>query len=298
MEHKEDKIVSNSKIVYHRVTQDKKGIFARDLLLPILVWAGMIFTFTNLKDLPFEFSDKDAVVFRFLAKVVVTVLFPLALIYAFYRDKSDFGIYFPRFKDSLKLTVRAYSVAGPACMAFLVIAALGWKFDDWEGAAVLGGAFLAALYFIPRVTGALPSRMAVETPNRNIWIVVLLSFATLIVAYFGYGKISVFPKLLYYVFIVGLGEELFFRGYIQSAANRFFGKSFRIGNVHFGWGLIFAAALFGLAHALMTQPPAWPWAVWTIIMGLILGFVREKDGSILAAVMLHALLDAPLAFMG
>ncbi|WP_430968278.1 CPBP family intramembrane glutamic endopeptidase [Spongiimicrobium sp. 2-473A-2-J] len=29
-----------------------------------------------------------------------------------------------------------------------------------------------------------------------------------------------------------------------------------------------------------------------------LGYIREKDGSILAAVLLHAMLDMPLVFMG
>lgn len=62
-------------------------------------------------------------------------------------------------------------------------------------------------------------------------------------------------------------------------------------------GLFISSLLFGLTHALVTVPPTWPWALFTLIFGLTLGFIREKDGSILAAALLHAMLDMPLAFM-
>lgn len=81
---------------------------------------------------------------------------------------------------------------------------------------------------------------------------------TLVVAYFTYAYIPVISKILYYIFIVGLGEELLFRGYLQSSFNSYFGKSFHIGNVMFGWGLFLAAILFGAMHALVVAPPLWP----------------------------------------
>lgn len=70
-----------------------------------------------------------------------------------------------------------------------------------------------------------------------------------------------------------------------------------IGDVKFGWGVFLAALLFGLIHALVNMPPTWPWALFTLIMGLTLGFIREKDGSILAPAILHLMLDFPLVFM-
>ena len=111
-----------------------------------------------------------------------------------------------------------------------------------------------------------------------------------------YVQVSVVSKILYYIFIVGLGEELLFRGYLQSSFNRYFGKSFNIGSVKFGWGLFLSALLFGAMHALVVVPPLWPWALFTFIIGLTLGFIREKDGSILSAVLLHAMFDMPLVF--
>lgn len=143
----------------------------------------------------------------------------------------------------------------------------------------------------------MPTRTSIMLPNKSIYIFVFLSMLTILIAFFTYEYVPIISKILYYLFIVGLGEELLFRGYFQSSFNRFFGKSFKIANVKFGWGLVLSAALFGLMHALVVAPPIWPWSLFTFMIGLTLGFIREKDGSILAAVLLHAMLDMPLIFM-
>ncbi len=280
---------------YHSV--QRKSI-AKDLVLPILIWAGIILVILNVKNLPFEFSNSQKVGFGYFVKCLLMVLLPLGLIHLFYKQKSDFGIYFPPFRNSFQLSIRAMSIAGPACMTFLLIGLLGWSFRDWPGTLTLSLAFLIVFYFVPKVTRGLPTRESIQTSNNTIIVFVIFSLLTCLVAYLTYEAIPVLSKILYYVFIVGLGEELLFRGYLQSAFNRYFGKPFKIGDVSFGWGLILAALLFGLIHALVVIPPAWPWALFTFFMGLTLGFIREKDGSILAAVLLHALLDMPLVFFG
>lgn len=270
---------------------------AKDLILPILVWVGLILVFLNVKHLPFEFSDKGNIVLRQFAKVLMTILLPLAIIRFLYKDRRSFGTSFPNYSSSFQLSLKAFSRLGPACMAFLLIAIPGWSFGDWPGAITLSVAFLIASYFVPSVTQNLVTKASQATSNKRISPFVFLSLFTLIVTYLTIDHNRIISNIFYYVFIVGFGEEVFFRGYIQSSLNRYFGKSFIIGNVTFGWGLIVAAALFGLSHALVTVPPTWPWAVWTFIMGLSLGFIREKDGSILAAVLLHAMIDFPLVFI-
>jgi membrane protease YdiL (CAAX protease family) len=226
----------------------------------------------------------------------MTIAFPLAIMCLLYKDKSNFGIYFPKFSNSFKLSIRAYMVGGPAGMTFLLIALIGWGFQDWLGSLTLSIAYLAVFYFVPKVTHKLPTRNSIQTPNKGILLFSILSIATIIIAYFTYEQIPVISKILYYIFIVGLGEELLFRGYLQSAFNNYFGKSFAIGNVKFGWGLLLSALLFGVMHSLVVTPPLWPWALFTTMIGLTLGFIREKDGSILSAILLHALLDLPLVF--
>ena len=275
----------------------KKRMIGKDLVIPILLWGGIIFVFLNVKSIPYDFTAQQNIVIRYFVKVVMTIIVPLSFIYLLYKNKSDFGIYFPKFSDSFKLSIRAYAIGGPAGITFLLIGLLGWKYTDWLGSITLSIVYLVVFYFIPKVTNKLPSRDSVISPNNGIFIFTIFSLLTCVLAYFTYEYIPIISKILYFIFIVGLGEELLFRGYLQSSFNRYFGKSFNIGNVKFGWGLFLAAFLFGLMHALVSVPPTWPWALITFILGLTLGFIREKDGSILGAVLLHAMFDMPLVFM-
>lgn len=269
----------------------------KDILFPILAWGVIIIVFLNVKNIPYDFSEKNHVVLRYAAKVVMTILFPLMLIYLFYRDKRNFGIYFPKLKDSFQLSLRAYAICGPAGITFLLIGILGWQFDSWLGSITLSIVYLIALYFVLRLIQKLPTREPISNPNNTLWVFILLSVATMVIAFLSYNSFPIISKIPYYIFIVGLGEELLFRGYIQSSFNNYFGKPFTIANVSFGWGLILAALLFGLIHALVSVPPNWPWMLFTFVLGLTLGFLREKDGSILSAVLLHAMIDMPLAFI-
>ncbi len=77
----------------------------------------------------------------------MTIMLPLALIYILHKKRSDFGIYFPRFSDSLKLSLRAYGIAGPAGITFLLIGILGWGFQDWLGSITLSIVYLVVFYF-------------------------------------------------------------------------------------------------------------------------------------------------------
>jgi len=277
-------------------TINLKRPIGKNLIFPILVWAVIIVVFLNVKNIPYDFTEKDKVPLRYFVKFIMTILLPLVLVHLLFKDKSDFGIYFPKFSDSFKLSIRAYAIGGPAGMTFLLIGILGWGFQDWLGSLTLSIVYLLVFYFIPKVTRKLPTRDNIITPNNGITAFSILSILTVISAYFTYEYVPVISKILYYIFIVGLGEKLLFRGYLQSSFNRYFGKSFNIGKVKFGWGLFLSALLFGLMHALVVVPPLWPWALFTFVLGLTLGFIREKDGSILSAVLLHAMFDVPLVF--
>jgi membrane protease YdiL (CAAX protease family) len=266
------------------------------LIFPILVWAMIIIIFLNVKNIPFDFTAKDNIVLRYVMKFIMTIILPLLLIHLLFKNKSDFGIYFPKFSDSFKLSIRAYAIGGPAGITFLLIGIIGWGFQDWLGSLTLSIVYLVVFYLIPKVTNKLPTRNNSITPNKSINVFAILSVSTIIFAYFTYNYIPVISKILYYIFIVGFGEELLFRGYLQSSFNRYFGKSFNIKGVKFGWGLFLSALLFGAMHALVVVPTLWPWALFTFVIGLTLGFIREKDGSILSAVLLHAMFDMPLVF--
>jgi membrane protease YdiL (CAAX protease family) len=97
----------------------------------------------------------------------------------------------------------------------------------------------------------------------------------------------------------GFGEEIFFRGYMQSRVNTSFGRPFRLLGVDFGIGLLISSFLFGLMHALNTVDYfegrfefAWPFGVAAFFAGLFLGLLRERTRSVLAGGVAHGFTDA------
>jgi membrane protease YdiL (CAAX protease family) len=96
----------------------------------------------------------------------------------------------------------------------------------------------------------------------------------------------------------GFGEEIFFRGYVQSRINQAFGRPLRILGVDCGVGLIVSSLLFGLIHVLNGVDYFadrfeydWWFGVMNFFAGLFFGLLRDKTGSIVAGGVAHGLLD-------
>ncbi len=99
------------------------------------------------------------------------------------------------------------------------------------------------------------------------------------------------------VLFCGVGEEVFFRGFLQGRLNRSLGRPFRVMGVRFGWGLIIASLIFGLGHGIMYFNPFvsslaefdihLTAAAVTAAEGLILGLVYERAGNVFPAAALH-----------
>lgn len=93
-----------------------------------------------------------------------------------------------------------------------------------------------------------------------------------------------------------LGEELFFRGYMQTRLNEVLARRWSVRGVRFGAGLIFTAIIFGLLHAFNTVDYfggryafAWGWACSTMMTGLLFGLLREATGSVAPGILAHFL---------
>lgn len=99
--------------------------------------------------------------------------------------------------------------------------------------------------------------------------------------------------LLEQVLVVGLSEEFFFRGYLQSQLNRQFGRPWRFLGAPFGWGLVLAAVLFGLCH-LVTGPPT---QLKVIFFGLFAGWLRERTETIYVPAVYHGVSNCLYFFM-
>ena len=75
-------------------------------------------------------------------------------------------------------------------------------------------------------------------------------------------------------------EELFFRGFLWGALVR---------RTRLIWTLTSTAFLFGLAHVVTGGPLGLERLLPSLLMGLILGFVRVRSGSVLPCILLHAI---------
>jgi len=108
----------------------------------------------------------------------------------------------------------------------------------------------------------------------------------------GFG--AVISTVVFQFFLSGLGEEIVYRGYVQSRLNRAFGRPLEVGLIRFSAGLFITALLFGLSHSLSGFNPFVGsfrfdlfYGLFTGIWALLYGLLREKTGSILGAGILH-----------
>lgn len=96
----------------------------------------------------------------------------------------------------------------------------------------------------------------------------------------------------------GFGEEMFFRGYIQSRINETFERPYHVLGLDFGPGLLVSSLLFGLLHALNTVDYfhgnyqfAWWYGLQSCFVGLFYGCLREKTESVVAGGVTHGLVN-------
>lgn len=258
-----------------------------------------VFALTLLLVVAVGISPAGAWVRRFthrsFLEYAVMIAVPLLLLLVSRRDLASYGISLRNLRYHLKVTITAFI---PVAMADVVL-----RFVDYTalgGALILTATWIAVLV----VLGLLLRRM--PGPGANTALVTLPLIALVV----GHGQqatpVNAFSALLFYLFFLGLGEELLFRGYIQSRLNIAFGRPFKLFGVPWGWGAVIASALFGLMHVLNLagmisqswQLTPW-WGLWTFSFGLVMAFVREKTGSIVAPTLLHGLPQGiAYAFMG
>jgi membrane protease YdiL (CAAX protease family) len=85
--------------------------------------------------------------------------------------------------------------------------------------------------------------------------------------------------------VIALPEELFYRGFLQTAWAGAKGRTFRVLGAELGPGFLQTQALFALGHLVVFQP----WRLATFFPGLLFGWLRARTGSLAAPVLFHAL---------
>ena len=189
------------------------------------------------------------------------------------------------FTYDLKVTAR--------CLIPMIIISTGAHLLEWrrqEGAVILAAIEIAMLFVIAWM---LKWRFTTNDPGT----ILLLPVGFLLFVMNG-QQVSDF---VYSSILASTGEEIFYRGYIQSRLNEGFGRPHNFFGIKWGWGVIITSFLFGFMHFMAFSNPLrgyffpWSWwwwyGFWTFFAGLIFGVVREKTGSIVAPALLHGIMN-------
>jgi membrane protease YdiL (CAAX protease family) len=219
---------------------------------------------------------------------ILSTAMPILLALAQRRSLTEYGIDFHNLKHHLDIMLVCFL---PVALTSLLCMKVDPK--SWNGALILAiaqGALLLVLAWLLR-----------NRPTAVIAGFLGVGFLSLIVQSQAGGSNAWKALTLFvnYAVFVGFGEEILFRGYIQSRLNEVFGRPFSFYGVSFGWGVLITNLLFGLMHVGIVrwilginQEVTLAWGVWTIFSGMVFSFVREKTGSILAPALLHGLPQA------
>jgi membrane protease YdiL (CAAX protease family) len=227
----------------------------------------------------------------FIAPIFVYVMaIAVPLLLAFVRRKSptEYGIDFRNSKYHLDVMLTCF-------IPVALVDTLNMKFEanSWIGAPVQIVCAIALLLVLAWLLRKKPTSGATGILGTVLFLLPGSLSSTSSLA--GKGVVL----FLNYAVFVGFGEEILYRGYMQSRLNEVFGRPFRFFGVSFGWGALITSVLFGLMHVGIIRwilginyDVTWAWGLWTIFGGLVFSFVREKTGSILAPALLHGLPQA------
>lgn len=139
---------------------------------------------------------------------------------------------------------------------------------------------------------------------RDAMLATLLLVAFVAVRSFGLSALGMgsnggapgWAFLLYQATMPGIAEELVYRGVIQSRLNRLFGTRWSLFGAQVGWGFVITAVLFWAIHAFRAEPGEglsfyWPTLTLQLWAGLVFGWIRERTGSVVPAVVSHNILN-------
>jgi uncharacterized protein len=239
---------------------------------------------------------RDKVVLSFL-NYAVMILLPILVILIKRQTLAEYGIWLRNFGYHAKVALDCFI---PFALNGMLIGWLvpGWFPNAdmrWEGTLIFILLSLALLYVLGII---LQKRPVPPAAAALVLVFVPLAAVTNDLS----GRVITF---LFYVLFLGPGEEIFYRGYVQSRLNQVFGCPRRFYGASWGWGTLIAALLFGTMHIFNGYNPlsgsihfSWWWGVWTAVGALPFAYLREKTGSVAAPAILHGLPQGIAALFG
>jgi sodium transport system permease protein len=161
---------------------------------------------------------------------------------------------------------------------------------DWRTGFGVGPsswwAWLAAVFLGASVGVLVSPALAWLRPAPPEW---LREASDQVIAAFRQGNRDLRTLLIVALVTQGLVEELYFRGYLWGALERHTGI---VGTI------AATSVLFGVAHVVMGGPLGLERLLPSTLLGLLLGVVRWRAGSVGPGMVLHALHNALLGILG
>lgn len=231
---------------------------------------------------------ENQIIGRYFLEYIMVLFVPMSILIVTRRSFRDYGIDFKNLGYHLKVVVVGII---PVFVLSALLFFLGW--DSWKNSILVSIIEVILLIMVAWMLRDL----AATGKGYSIWILLFLVAGLLLMS--PEASIGIVVVKLVYTFIfVAFGEEILFRGYIQSRVNEAFGRPYIFFGVNWGWGLIIGSLLFGIWHILNPFNPfigqfdlMWQWGLWTFFLGLILGFIRERTGSVLGPAILHGVIN-------
>lgn len=221
------------------------------------------------------------------------ILLTFSILFLTKRNFGDYGLTLKKLNYHFDIAVTGLIVIIPlsAFKYGFLFPKFQMSYLHWDGALISSLLGILSIIFILYLIKNKPSYSILPPSSPGI-LFILLFFAFIIVL-LTIPFTTRIAGFVFFLFFVGFGEELLFRGYIQSRLNLVFGRPFQLFGVHWGWGLIIASLLFGFMHYFNPYNPyhLW-WVFWTFFSGLLFGLIREKTGSVVAPALIHGMPQA------
>lgn len=233
---------------------------------------------------------------------ILWFIIPLLLIFGLRRKPKNYGLTLEGASKNIDLTMSAFGFFILTNVGFFAVVLLGWSYLEPIGALVITGFFIVSLIFIVRLISSKYKdfrdvQIPTKTHRTNVLVIlILLLMPILLGLVLNKLTITLVSTVIWQFIFSGFGEEVFFRGYIQSRLNTAFGRPYEWKSIKFGAGLFITTGIFAITHIMNTANIwlgdfnfAWWWGTFTFVGGLLFGLIREKTDSVVASGTLHGL---------
>ena len=204
----------------------------------VIVWA---FNATSLADV-----QKDYLGWNYFSHILM-IAFGVGMIAIQKADFHSYGFTLKQWRSDLSIAV--------ICLIMLW---LGYLLS-FTGNSVVNSSLQIALTLIAVVLVAIKKIKPQGGKQGQATSSFILAVPLMIIvadALEGVGLIA--STAVFQFFMAGFGEEILFRGYMQTRLNEDFGKPWQFKGVNFGPGLLIVSVLFGVLHLISPLNPFRP----------------------------------------